>query len=154
MDPFYYLLQPLFLFLRPPKLRLRVPKVSLPSAMTVFALVLISYFFVISGLVFDVIQEPPGMGVIQDPRTGAQRPVVFMEGRVNSQYIIEGLSAGFMIVLGGVSLLALDAAADKSKGRNTRLGFLGAGAFGFWFSYQMAILFLRFKVPGYLVNSQ
>lgn len=50
-----------------------------------------------------------------------------MEGRVNAQYIIEGLSAGFMIVLGGLSLLALDAAADKTKGRSARLGFLGAG---------------------------
>jgi hypothetical protein len=40
-------------------------QVSLPSATTAFALVLVSYFFVISGIVFDVIQEPPGMGVVQ-----------------------------------------------------------------------------------------
>lgn len=40
-------------------------QVSLPSATTAFVLVLVSYFFVISGIVFDVIQEPPGMGVVQ-----------------------------------------------------------------------------------------
>jgi hypothetical protein len=57
-----------------------------------------------------------------------------MEGRVNQQYIIEGLSAGFMITMGGISLLALDAATDKNKASNTRLGFLGAGTVSTWFT--------------------
>lgn len=46
------------------KLRVAV-QVSLPSATTVFVLVLVSYFFVISGIMYDLIQAPPGMGLVQ-----------------------------------------------------------------------------------------
>ncbi|KAK8598023.1 hypothetical protein V6N13_095415 [Hibiscus sabdariffa] len=59
---------------------------------------------VVSGFIYDVIVEPPGIGSTQDPATGAVRPVVFLSGRVNGQYIIEGLSSGFMFVLGGIGL--------------------------------------------------
>ena len=39
---------------------------NLPSPMSVFMLILITYFMVVSGIVYDVIVEPPGR---QDPHT-------------------------------------------------------------------------------------
>ncbi|KAK8301263.1 hypothetical protein V6Z12_D04G010600 [Gossypium hirsutum] len=84
MDPLFHTLKVVpYSFLRPPRLRLKIPSVSLPSAMTVFSLVLLTYFMVVSGFVYDVIVEPPGIGSTQDPATGAVRPVVFLPGRVN-----------------------------------------------------------------------
>ena len=62
------------------------------------------YFIVISGSVHNVILEPPSMGQIlvpahprpphtdcsaQDQATQKSKPVVFVEGRINGQYIIE-----------------------------------------------------------------
>ncbi|MCD7465093.1 hypothetical protein HAX54_000546 [Datura stramonium] len=68
-----------FSFLRPPKLRLKNPTVTLPSAMTA-SLILLTYFMVVSGIVYDVIVEPPGIGSTQDRFTGAVKPVVFLPG--------------------------------------------------------------------------
>ncbi|KAL3695120.1 hypothetical protein R1sor_008771 [Riccia sorocarpa] len=106
---------------------MRLQSFSLPSASVVFALVLVSYFLVISGFVYDVIVEPPGIGSRQDPYTGAIRPVVFLPGRVNGQYIVEGLSSGFMFVLGGIGIVMLDLASEKARPRSVRMSFVAAG---------------------------
>jgi hypothetical protein len=152
IDPLFHILRVLpFSFLRPPRTRLRLPSnLALPSPMTVFSLILLTYFAVVSGLVYDVIVEPPGIGSAQDPATGAVRPVVFLPGRVNGQYIIEGLSSGFMFLLGGIGIILLDLAADRTRPRSLRVSFGGSGAVAIVIAYAMAMLFLRIKIPGYL----
>ncbi|XP_010548652.1 PREDICTED: oligosaccharyltransferase complex subunit ostc-like isoform X2 [Tarenaya hassleriana] len=128
IDPIFHLLLILpFSFLRPPRLRLKLPSFTLPSSMTVYSLILLTYFLVVSGFVYDVIVEPPGIGSIQDPVTGAVRPVVFMSGRVNGQYIIEGLSSGFMFVLGGIGIVMLDLALDKNRAKSVKVSYATAG---------------------------
>lgn len=82
---------------------------------------------VVSGIVYDVIVEPPGIGSTQDRFTGAVKPVVFLPGRVNGQYIIEGLSSGFMFVLGGVGIVMLDLATDKNRDKSVKVSFASAG---------------------------
>nr|BAJ98977.1 predicted protein [Hordeum vulgare subsp. vulgare] len=152
MDPFFHALRVVpFAFLQPPRTRLKLPSnLALPSPMVVFSLILLTYFAVVSGLVYDVIVEPPGIGSSQDPATGAVRPVVFLPGRVNGQYIIEGLSSGFMFLLGGVGIILLDLAVDRTRPRSLRVSFGGAGVAAIVIAYAMAMLFLRIKIPGYL----
>nr|XP_027067310.1 oligosaccharyltransferase complex subunit ostc-A-like [Coffea arabica] len=124
IDPFFHVLKILpYSFLRPPRLRLKLPSFTLPSTMTIYALILLTYFLVVSGLVYDVIVESPGIGSTQDPRTGSVRPVVFLPGRVNGQYIIEGLSSGFMFVLGGIGIVLLDLALDKNRAKSVKVSF-------------------------------
>ncbi|KAG1330491.1 putative oligosaccharyltransferase complex subunit CG9662 [Cocos nucifera] len=118
--------------------------------MTVFSLVLLSYFAVVSGLVYDVIVEPPGIGSTQDRSTGAVRPVVFLAGRVNGQYIIEGLSSGFMFVLGGVGLILMDLSLDRNRAHSIRISFASFGISAIVIAYMMSMLFIRIKIPGYL----
>eukprot|EP00271_Cylindrocystis_brebissonii_P022289 TRINITY_DN8527_c0_g1_i1.p1 TRINITY_DN8527_c0_g1~~TRINITY_DN8527_c0_g1_i1.p1 ORF type:complete len:165 (+),score=20.18 TRINITY_DN8527_c0_g1_i1:151-645(+) len=149
-DPFYRLVSLPFLALRPPRLRLKLPSFSLPSAMTVYLFVLASYFLVVSGFVYDVINAPPGIGGRMDPKTGAYVPEVFMAGRVNGQYIIEGLSSGFMFVLGGVGIIFVDWACDRSQPRSARITFALLGIFQVMAAYAMSIVFLNIKVGGYL----
>ncbi|XP_077215267.1 uncharacterized protein LOC143849874 [Tasmannia lanceolata] len=151
MDPFLHILTILpYSFLRVPRMRLKLPSFSLPSSMTVFSLVLLTYFMVISGIVYDVIVEPPGIGSTQDRATGAVRPVVFLSGRVNGQYIIEGLSSGFMFVLGGVGIILMDLALDRNRARSVRVSFASAGISSVVIGYIMSMLFIRIKIPGYL----
>lgn len=118
--------------------------------MTVFSLLLLTYFAVVSGLVYDVIVEPPGIGSTQDGPSGTVRPVVFLPGRVNGQYIIEGLSSGFMFVLGGVGVISLDLAVDKNKDKNVRVSLAVFGIVAVVLSYTMSMLFIRIKIPMYL----
>ncbi|KAK4376813.1 hypothetical protein RND71_003109 [Anisodus tanguticus] len=145
IDPIFHILRILpFSYLRPPKLRLKIPTVNLPSSMTVFTLILLTYFMVVSGIVYDVIVEPPGIGSTQDRFTGAVKPVVFMPGRVNGQYIIEGLSSGFMFVLGGVGIVLLDLALDKNREKSVKVSFASAGIVFVVIAYVMT------KVPDFL----
>ncbi|XP_057500643.1 uncharacterized protein LOC130784696 [Actinidia eriantha] len=135
---------------RLPRFRLKLPTLRLPSAMAVFSLLLLTYFAVVSGIVYDVIVEPPGIGSTQDRHTGAVRPVVFLPGRVNGQYIIEGLSSGFMFVLGGVGIVLLDLALDRNRARSVKVSFASAGVASVVIGYVMSMLFLRIKIPAYL----
>ena len=56
--------------LRVPRMHLKVPSFSLHSSMTVFSLVLATYFLVVSSFIYNVIVEPPSFGSMQDPVTG------------------------------------------------------------------------------------
>ncbi|XP_052183455.1 uncharacterized protein LOC127795675 isoform X2 [Diospyros lotus] len=121
MDPIFHILSFLpYSFLRVPRLRLKFPSITLPSAMTVYALILLTYFMVVSGIVYDVIVEPPGIGSTQDRLTGSVKPIVFLPGRVNGQYIIEGLSSGFMFLLGGLGIVLLDLALDRHRAHSVK----------------------------------
>lgn len=152
VDPILHLLVLLpFSFLRPPRLRLKLPSfVALPSSATVLSLALLTYFLVVSGFVYDVIVEPPGIGSTQDPATGIVRPLVFLPGRVNGQYIIEGLSSGFMFVLGGLGIILMDLALDRNRPRSVRISFASAGISSTVVAYVMSMLFIRIKIPAYL----
>ncbi|CAK9187030.1 unnamed protein product [Ilex paraguariensis] len=151
IDPIFHIIKRLpFSFLRPPRLRLRLPTITLPSSMTVYALLLLTYFMVVSGFVYDVIVEPPGIGSTQDRVTGAVKPVVFLPGRVNGQYIIEGLSSGFMFVLGGIGIVLMDLALDKNRAKSVKVSFASAGVAFVVISYVMSMLFIRIKIPAYM----
>ncbi|KMS95697.1 hypothetical protein BVRB_005870 [Beta vulgaris subsp. vulgaris] len=150
-DPLLHILRIIpFSFLRLPRLRLKLPSLSLPSSTTIFSLLLLTYFMVVSGIVYDVIVEPPGIGSTQDRFTGAVKPVVFLSGRVNGQYIIEGLSSGFMFVLGGIGIILMDLALDKNRDRSIRVSYASVGITSVVISYVMSMLFIRIKIPAYL----
>merc|ERR1711973_500300 len=88
-----------------PHLKLKKPAwVKPPSAMFVFALVLLSYFLVTGGIIYDVIVEPPSVGSTTDEH-GHSKPVAFMPYRVNGQYIMEGLASSFLFSMGGLGSL-------------------------------------------------
>ncbi|XP_012621693.2 oligosaccharyltransferase complex subunit OSTC isoform X2 [Microcebus murinus] len=70
-----------FLVLECPNLKLKKPPwVHMPSAMTVYALVVVSYFLITGGIIYDVIVEPPSVGSMTDEH-GHQRPVAFLAYR-------------------------------------------------------------------------
>ncbi|CAF1511316.1 unnamed protein product [Didymodactylos carnosus] len=75
--------------------------------MMVFASLLLSYFLVTAGIIYDIIVEPPSVGSTTD-EYGHHKPVAFMAWRINGQYIMEGLAASFMFTLGGLGFIILD----------------------------------------------
>lgn len=89
-------------------------------------------------------------GSTQDRSTGAVRPVVFLPGRVNGQYIIEGLSSGFMFVLGGLGIILMDLALDKNRAKSIKISFASTGVSFVVIAYVMSMLFIRIKIPAYL----
>jgi len=139
-----------FSFLRVPNLKLKIPTLQHPSAMTVFAVVFASYFLVLSGIIYDIIVEPPSIGVTMDEATKSTKPVAFLAYRVNGQYIIEGLSAGLLFAVGGIGFIILDKANEKFTSTRNRYLLILAGLICIIVAYNLCIVFLRIKVPGYM----
>jgi hypothetical protein len=117
--------------------------------MTIFALMFLSYFLVISGIIYDVIVEPPSMGTTRDEVTGAIKPVAFLKYRVNGQFIIEGLSAGLFFAMGAIGMIILDKSNTKGMSENGRYFLIATGVVLVALAYAVSIVFLRMKIPGY-----
>ncbi|EGG22621.1 hypothetical protein DFA_04751 [Cavenderia fasciculata] len=132
-----------FKFYKVPSLRLKTPTFSYPSPMKVFVIVFVTYFLVSSGIIYDFIVQPPSIGYSQDER-GVQKPSVFQMYRVNGQFIIEGLSAGFIFALGAIGFIL----SDLNKDKNNNYIFIAALVL-IVASYNIAIVFLRMKIPNY-----
>lgn len=78
MDPIAAVLKVVYSsVLHAPNLQLRAPTslLNLPK-WTIFLLAYVSYFFVLSGIVYDIINEPPSMGSVRDEK-GRQRFVKY-----------------------------------------------------------------------------
>merc|ERR1712002_198817 len=97
-----------FTVLEIPNLKIKKPSwVKQPSPMFTFTAVLVSYFLVTGGIIYDVIVEPPSIGSTTDER-GNQKPVAFLPYRINGQYIMEGLASSFLFTMGGLGFVVLD----------------------------------------------
>eukprot|EP01147_Barroeca_monosierra_P011117 gene11117-3178_t len=132
---------------RAPSLRLRgIDTEWRPSSMTVLAGLLLSYFLVTAGIIYDMIIEPPSIGYQLDSH-GRQVPVAFMQGRINGQYITEGLSSAFMFLLGGIGFIALDQANQAGISKTRRLVLTAVGGGLVILSYLAARVFMSIKLP-------
>lgn len=141
-----------FSVLECPNLKLKKPTwVKQPSAMTIYAAVLLSYFMVTGGIIYDVIVEPPSIGTTQDER-GNSKPVAFMPYRVNGQYIMEGLASSFLFTMGGLGFVILDQTNKPSTPRLNRILLLSVGFVCIIVSFFMCRVFMRMKLPGYLMG--
>ncbi|KAK7094710.1 oligosaccharyltransferase complex subunit ostc-like [Littorina saxatilis] len=135
-----------------PILKLKKPTwLRQPSAMVVFAFVLLSYFLVTGGIIYDVINEPPSIGSTTDER-GNSKPVAFMPYRVNGQYIMEGLASSFMFTLGGLGFIVLDQVNKPLMPRLNRILLLCVGFAAILIAFFMCRVFMRIKLPGYLLD--
>lgn len=116
--------------------------------MTVFSFVLVTYFIITSGIIYDLINEPPSVGYEKDEKTGLMKPSAIMTYRLNGQYIYEGLLCGGLYCLGGIGFILLDMSTDK-KGGN-RYFKLICGSILVVLAYNLIIVFIRMKVWGYM----
>eukprot|EP00056_Hartaetosiga_gracilis_P004424 m.74875 g.74875 ORF g.74875 m.74875 type:complete len:160 (-) comp11824_c0_seq1:1654-2133(-) len=123
----------------------------MPSKGAIFILILASYFLITGGVIYDVINEPPSLGYEVAPN-GRTRSVPFMVGRINGQYIIEGLSSSMMFVLGGLGLIALLKGNELSGSgvKGTRISYLVGGGLLVFIAYTSVFFFMKSKLPGYL----
>jgi uncharacterized membrane protein len=123
----------------------------MPSAMVVFAAVLMSYILVTGCIIYDVIVEPPSIGSTTDEH-GHSRPVAFMQYRVNGQYIMEGLASSFLFTMGGLGFVILDQTNKPTTPRLNRILLLSIAFVCVLVSFLMCRVFMRMKLPGYLIG--
>ncbi|ALC39245.1 CG9662 [Drosophila busckii] len=138
-----------FHILVPPNIRVRRFSIPLPSAMAVFSVVLLSYFLVTGGIIYDVIVEPPSVGATVDEH-GHSKPVAFLPYRVNAQYIIEGLASSFLFTMGGLGFIIMDTIHSPGKTHLNRMLLTSMGFIFILVSFFSTWLFMRMKLPSYL----
>ncbi|KAA0202803.1 hypothetical protein HAZT_HAZT005737 [Hyalella azteca] len=139
-----------FLIFEVPHLKLRKPSwIAMPQPMTVFILVLVSYFLVTGGIIYDVIVEPPSVGSTTDEH-GHSRPVAFMAYRVNGQYIMEGLASSFMFGIGALGFIILDHTHNPATKKFNRGLLIFMGFFCIIVSSFACYAFMKIKLPGYM----
>ncbi|KAI2801763.1 hypothetical protein BLOT_009580 [Blomia tropicalis] len=130
-----------------PNLKLKRPSwVKLPSAMTVYSIVLLSYFLVCGGIIYDVIIEPPAIGSTVDEH-GHSRPVAFMPYRVNGQYIMEGLASSLLFTIGALGFVILDKTHNPSGPKLNRIFLISIGFAFIIVSFFTTWIFMRMKLP-------
>ncbi|XP_024082954.1 oligosaccharyltransferase complex subunit ostc-A [Cimex lectularius] len=145
-----YLFTAPFLFLEPPNLKIKRPSwFHQPSAMVMYSFVLLSYFLVTGGIIYDVIIEPPSVGSTTDEH-GHSRPVAFMPYRVNGQYIVEGLASSFLFTLGGLGFVILDHTHNPMTPKLNRILLIAVGFICICVSFIACWVFMKMKLPGYL----
>uniref|UniRef100_A0A8C5IMM0 Oligosaccharyltransferase complex subunit n=1 Tax=Junco hyemalis TaxID=40217 RepID=A0A8C5IMM0_JUNHY len=106
---------------------------------------------VLAGIIYDVIVEPPSVGSMTDEH-GHQRPVAFLAYRVNGQYIMEGLASSFLFTMGGLGFIILDRSNAPNIPKLNRFLLLFIGFVSVLLSFFMARVFMRMKLPGYLMG--
>uniref|UniRef100_A0A2K6UNM4 Oligosaccharyltransferase complex subunit n=1 Tax=Saimiri boliviensis boliviensis TaxID=39432 RepID=A0A2K6UNM4_SAIBB len=142
----------LFLVLKCPNLKLKKsPWLHMPSAMTVYALVVVSYFLITGGIIYDVIVEPPSIDSMTGEH-GHQRPVAFLAYRVNGQCIMEGLASSFLFTMGGLGFIILDQWNAPNIPKLNEFLLLFIGFLCILLSFFMARVFMRMKLLGYLTG--
>ncbi|XP_004530291.1 putative oligosaccharyltransferase complex subunit CG9662 [Ceratitis capitata] len=139
-----------FHILVPPNIKIRRPAwFRKPSPMVMFSIVLLSYFLVTGGIIYDVIVEPPSVGATVDEH-GHSRPVAFMPYRVNGQYIMEGLASSFLFTMGGLGFIIMDQTHIPGKTNLNRFLLTAMGFIFILVSFFTTWLFMRMKLPSYL----
>ncbi|CAG9854939.1 unnamed protein product [Phyllotreta striolata] len=147
MEQFFTL--PYFI-LEVPQIKIKKPSwIKKPSAMMMFSIVLVSYFLVTGGIIYDVIVEPPSVGSTTDEH-GHSRPVAFMPYRINGQYIMEGLASSFLFSMGGLGFIILDQLHNTSTNKLNRILIATVGFICVLVSFCTTWVFMRMKLPGYL----
>jgi len=147
-----FVLKPIFNILTVPDLKIKKPAwITTPSPWTIFTFILLSYFLVTGGIIYDVIVEPPSVGSTTDEH-GHQRPVAFMPYRVNGQYIMEGLASSFMFSLGGAGMIILDQTHNPNTPKLNRMMLQFVGFAAMVISFGCCWVFMRMKLPGYMMS--
>lgn len=145
----YHILKAIFTVVKAPKLKFRSPASMVPEAATLLTIVLFTYFFITSGVIYDILQNPPSMGMERDRVTGAVKPVA-ISARINSQYIFEGFTLGFFFMVGAAGFLLLKFSSEKDLSRQMTYSYTGMGVVAFFVSQKVCEHCLSIKMPNYL----
>ena len=96
-----------FRYVTCPRVTLDAPQRGVtPPAWALFGTLLVSYFAVTAGVIYDAIRSPPPYGV-RPGADGRYEPEFVMAGQLSAQYVFEGATAGACMSGGGLALVAL-----------------------------------------------
>uniref|UniRef100_A0A8C7VH03 Oligosaccharyltransferase complex subunit n=1 Tax=Oncorhynchus mykiss TaxID=8022 RepID=A0A8C7VH03_ONCMY len=127
-----------FAVLECPNIKLKKPSwLHMPSAMTVYAIVIVSYFLITGVYAVSALSMP---GAI----------IYSIHYLVNGQYIMEGLASSFLFTMGGLGFIILDRSNAPNIPKLNRFLLLFIGFVSVLLSFFMARVFMRMKLDGYL----
>lgn len=111
-----------------------------------YALAIVTYIGLVSGVVYDFIVQPPSRGTTTD-KVGRLQVVPFRTGQLHGQYITEGLGAGAMVLLSALGLILLERT-DSAGYSSRRLRYIVVAAAALCALAQLvSFFFFKTKFP-------
>ncbi|CEF67406.1 Oligosaccharyltransferase complex subunit OSTC [Strongyloides ratti] len=139
----------IFKVVDPPRIKLSIPSyIRLLKPMETFLCVMIIYFIMTAGTVFNILNDIPSIGSAPDGK-GGYKPVVIMPNRLNAQYGFEGMLASFMYIIGAGGFILLDKF-HEAKNTRTKIILGSAGASSMVISFLALRSFMFMKMPSYM----
>jgi hypothetical protein len=137
---------------------------NMVSTNVIFYISFFAYILLHAGSFYNVQQSPPSMG------NENGKPVAILVHQVHRQYIIEGMAAAFMVLMGGVGSILFTSFGKPLKGSSSsssgggisisskhwkrpdfqQYALLGFGVVLFVIGYNILTIFMKIKVPRYL----
>jgi len=121
-----------------------------PSKGTISVCLYTLYFLLIGGVVYDIQYQPQGMGQYVDKTTGQMRPMTFVQGRINAQFLIEGFVASIMTAIGAFGWITVNYANQDGLQRRSRMFLMSTGLLSIISSLIALHVFLSMKLPNYI----
>eukprot|EP00768_Dysnectes_brevis_P002185 gnl/Dysnectes_brevis/1697_a1929_3121.p1 GENE.gnl/Dysnectes_brevis/1697_a1929_3121~~gnl/Dysnectes_brevis/1697_a1929_3121.p1 ORF type:complete len:136 (+),score=9.71 gnl/Dysnectes_brevis/1697_a1929_3121:104-511(+) len=113
----------------------------------ILAFILVSFFFITSGIIFNILNDVPPYGQERDSKGNIVN--VHIVKRMGAQYSTEGYISGFLFTIGGLLVLLVGSSIGKPvKGRSHIFMAVVSVAVVF-VGYLIASRF-RVKMPSYL----
>ncbi|KAL7717654.1 Uncharacterized protein QTN25_005049 [Entamoeba marina] len=110
----------------------------------IFAIIIVSYFLIVAGVIYDVINEPPGIGQTVD-KYGNVKPESIMKGRSNGQYVVEGLCASMFFVMTAGGFIMIEKSTHMTEADRKKPIFAIGGSIIFTIALAMIYVFVRAK---------
>ena len=105
---------------------------------------LVTYFLIMGGVIYDAINEPPSIGQTVD-RRGVVHPETIMKGRQGGQYVIEGLCASMFFVLAGTGFIMIEKSSNMTEADGKKPVYAIAGAIISTVAILMTYVFVQIK---------
>eukprot|EP01059_Diplonema_ambulator_P023674 TRINITY_DN39215_c0_g1_i1.p1 TRINITY_DN39215_c0_g1~~TRINITY_DN39215_c0_g1_i1.p1 ORF type:complete len:162 (+),score=19.84 TRINITY_DN39215_c0_g1_i1:52-486(+) len=135
-------------FFRVPVIKLKQPDLTWrPEMWIVQAGLLFAFWLITSGIVYDMINEPPAVGATDGPG-GRKVPQGVMD-RMNGQYFIEGLTGGFYYTMGATGTVLGHHSLNAPWTLKKRCLALGVGLALIVLAKVGTSMFWSIKMPGY-----
>jgi hypothetical protein len=142
------LLAPFLNIFCPPLIETPFSTLSVPTVHLTLPACLISFFLIVSGVVYCSVTEAPWIGYI--PTENDEPSISWIAvGDVETQFLTEGLVAGIFLSFGALSLIALFYEASKVDLRKRSRVLRSCGMSAPFWIFATFVIF-RLKVPAYL----
>ena len=115
---------------------------------------MIVYTALMAGALYDLHTGVPSMGSAVSKKTGGLKTAFVRAGDSGAQWVAEGIAVAALFSCGSIGFMLLDAVEHSKRDPRLRMLALVAGGVLAGGCYNICMVFLRVKLPRYLLADE